>query len=937
MPLLGGLLGGTRLGHAYGKIEIDTSGAERAQLTMRRVGQNIGNAFSGLERKAHTFSAEVKKVNRELTVLGVTGGIISAMGIRAAASFEEVQVQLVGMTGSLEAATELTEELRSMAAKAGLPFSDLLAGAKQLLPTLQGNTKELGAWLDLTRRVAVLNQQEGIAGAAFAINEALTSGGTDLVSLTERFNISRVELREALEETGGDFAMALDQVLARMGITQATADAMGRTFNASFRAAKDAAVQLLAEGFEPLLDVLTPLLRRTAEWLSDLRETSPALATIGAGLASFVAIGAPTLLMLNQIIQALQRIKTLSIVTKLGGLGGIAAGIGKVGILAGSAYVGGAIGLQLGRAYGRATGNEQIAQTQPEDVWRTARQVIFIGATMVADTLAELAKVIANGAATWAHNLANLTEAIGLVIQRLLDLIPGPDVGPMRKLREMSENAIASADDMRAWGDQVGTLADEIDAKKAELLMGFGRFIGVLPQAAQDLAAGARAAGQQAVARAGYTTEQAEAIGDWAEQVKDIERDANQQRLDATAQYEQQRTELIASYEQSIAREAEDFARSRARQQTQLAKDIAEIQADAAEQERKWQEELNERLAELRQEGQERIAEIEEEGQRRLEQMREDHQGRIVEAAARLDARAVAEEQRRFEREYSQAEQELQERVAQERENLDERIAQEQEAHQERLQQARQADAERIADMRAALVERQALEDEDRAIRLARMEEDHQAQLEAMEAAQKARIDQINQGEIDARNAQWQGLLARLEDLGLHNDAWLEMQKAQQKASLALFELYWKAWNARMTAPSSTQRTTTTTSGGGTTSTARPPILVASRDPRTGLWGPALSRQSGGPVSHSGLAMLHGSRARPEYVLSADTTSLLRGALGSTFTQRQLVGAVAGGGGVTVQSGAISIAIHAAPGQSASDIGGEVRRVMTEVFKEIAG
>jgi len=97
-----------------------------------------------------------------------------------------------------------------------------------------------------------------------------------------------------------------------------------------------------------------------------------------------------------------------------------------------------------------------------------------------------------------------------------------------------------------------------------------------------------------------------------------------------------------------------------------------------------------------------------------------------------------------------------------------------------------------------------------------------------------------------------------------------------------------------------------------------------------------LTRQAGGPVFETAATMLHGSRSRPEYVLSADTTALLRGALGGGFTQRQLVGAVGGGGGMTIQSGAFSMPIYAAPGQSPQDIGRAVEQALIGFFRRQA-
>ena len=920
MPLFGGLLGGQRLGNAHGTITIDTSQAERAQLTMRRVGQQIGGAFSGLSRGARTFSAEISKVNRELTALGIAGGIISAMGIRAAASFEEVQVQLVGMTGSLEEATELAERLRDRAAVAGLPFADLLAAAKQLLPTMQGNTEELESWLDLTRRVAVLNQREGIAGAAFAINEALTSGGTDLISLTERFNISRVQLREALEETGGDFAAALDMVLTRMGITQQTAEAMGRTFNASFAAAKDAAVQLLAEGFEPILDILTPILRQTADWLRQLREEAPEVATIGAALASITAVGAPALLFLNQIIQALQRISTLKAAAALGPI------LGAAGILGGAAAVGAGIGAGAVRAYGRATGNEELANATVRDALIIFNQLIFIIGDAILRLSAEIAKVVGTGATWLLNGFANVAETLAMFVRRILDLIPGPDIGALGQLREWAETTQQTADSARRFAEVLAESATGIDQRRSEYLRGLGRYLRVWGGPAQDIAAGGSGAGQAARGER-FTSEQMDVIQDWATQVQEIERDANQQRLQVTQQYESQRTEIIASYELTIAREAADFARQRARQAAQLAKNIADVQADAADRERRWQADLNEQLADIRAEGTERIQEIEEEGQRNLERMRRDHGIRLMEAAANLDARAVAEEQRRFQSQITEAESEQQRRLTAERENLQERINQAREAHQERLQAAREADIQRIQDMKDALAEQQMLEDENRAIRLARMQEDHEAQLETMEEAQKERIAQINQNAIEERNAVWQGLVERLDDLGLHNQQWLSLQEKQQEQSLRLFDTYWKAWQARMTPPAGSATTGTT------------PVVPQSAvyDPHTGTYGgPMLTRQAGGPVYGTGAAMLHGSRSRPEYVLSQETTALLRGALGGSFDQRQLVGAVSGGRSMTIQSGAFSMPIYAAPGQNAGDIARQVEQVLTGFFRRLA-
>jgi hypothetical protein len=126
---------------------------------------------------------------------------------------------------------------------------------------------------------------------------------------------------------------------------------MGETFNASLNRAKDAASQLLAAGLQPLLEALTPILQRTAEWLNQLRETNPEVVKLGGGMLAAVAAGAPLLLVLGQVLDTMQKIKSL----------GIGGALGKAGLFGLAAAGGVGLGVAGAKAIGKATGNEELA------------------------------------------------------------------------------------------------------------------------------------------------------------------------------------------------------------------------------------------------------------------------------------------------------------------------------------------------------------------------------------------------------------------------------------------------------------------------------------------------------------------------------------------------------------------------------------------------
>lgn len=740
--------GPSTLGAARGSIVIDTNDLKQVQAFARMVGEDVARSLGKIDastKKAETgfqrLAGTIGKLRGEIAAVGATAGILSAVGIRTAASMEEARVQLQGMVGSAQAANRVMEQLRKEAAAAGLPFGDMLSVATQLLPTLQGNTRELEKWVPLVRRVAVLNPREGLSGAAFAVREAMSSGGTDLVSLAERFNISRVQLRAALQQTGGDFAAALDMVLTKMGITEQTADRMGKTFNAALRGARDAAMQLLAEGFTPILETLTPILQRTAEWLAQIREANPATARWAANLLGVTTVAAGTLLIFERLVSA---VKTLGIVSAVGRLARFAGPVlGRVAGPAAWAAGGAAAGMAAGNVINRATGQPQ---QDWGDIWRTLRQAVVIVANTMHQVNAMIRTGMASAVAGFLEAVAQLAAAVGAAAMAT-------------RLRNSAEGVrtTAAAENERER-QQVGGLIGALGLRRPSLSS--GRAMPEPSDAPRAAAPGIMAGDVR------------QAAIDWERAYSRIVRDAANERAEATRQYEQQRTDTIRQYEQTLARDAEDYARQRARAQAQFDRQVADVREEATRREVAWREEH-----------QERIAEIEQDYARTRERRERDHRDRLFDAAARLDAVAVFEEQRRFARETEDADEAHRERLSDEREGYD-----------ERLKEARANDERRLGQMREAFDLQRAQEDEDRQIRLERMAEDHAAQLAEMDRAHGERIALINRrmweeiGELDEAHR------ARLAELKVHNQAYQDAQTEAQEASLKAWREYWGKW-----------------------------------------------------------------------------------------------------------------------------------------------
>lgn len=755
----------------------------------KRALDKVKDGAEKTESRITRLSNGIGKMQAELVGLSIGAGLLVGAGLRAAGAFENAEVLLQGIAGGIKEGNALMEQLRQKAKAAAVPFSDILNASTQLLPTFEGNTKKLNDWLDIARRVAVLRPSEGMQGAAFSLNEMLGSvkdGNMDLISLADRFSISKSAFREAMKEFDGDALRAMDSVLNKMGITADTSERMAETFTASFAVAKDAVTQLLAVGFTPLLQALTPLLQASADYLSTLRETNPEILALGAGLITVAAVGAPALLLFNQLVEAGTKLKALGI---LSGLGGAAL---KAGVYGGAAYAGGSVGLGLARGIGTMTGDERVANTEWSDIGRAAEQAIYIVVAKLTEFVMALRTAEGQVVNGLYQMVASMLNAAAGFVRGIGALLPAGMGG--KAFTTTASGVDVMADIARAAGRAAQGSAAASNAGTRDWLRGWGERI----QGATGAAAGSPTATTAgATGAGGFTGDQTKAITDWANAVQAIERQAATARLDATAQFERQRSETIANYERGIARDQEDFARSRARAAEQLNRQIADIREAGAKREAEWAESLAESTAEIRAEGNERLADLERNYQRDRERSASDHRDRLLNAAGRLDAVAVREEQRRYANQERDAAEAFEERSTTERDNLAERLQQEQESHQERLEAAREADEQRIVELRDSLAESQRLENEDRAIAAQRREEDHQRQLQQQAEANAQRLAQIDQQAAEERKALDADFLAQLSALDLHNKQYIALQQAKQDQSLKLFDQWWGGVNKR--------------------------------------------------------------------------------------------------------------------------------------------
>lgn len=783
---------GASLGNARAFITVDTSGfvsgarvISDASRQMSDEGRKFGQAWDGVassfKARLSSMGAGLRSLAGDFAALSISAGVISKIAVDNATAVQQLEIRFRALLGSQEAAEKQMQRLAEIAGELNAPVQDVQRSFAQLLPLVDGNVEEAEKYLKLAARLATLNPTEGIAGATFAIGEAISSAGSDFVSLAERFQISKRQLRELTAETGS-FAGGLDAVLDKFGATTAALEESGNTFTVALRNATGELGAALGEGITPALNnTIIPALKQVTQFLRELRQNNPAVLEFAANFALVATAIAPVTFALSQVITALQTLKSIGVV--------------KIGVTYAALDIGNRIGLGAAQFLAdRGVGNQRLRSDSGEDpgavIGETLKQVIVI----IVNAFLDIGQAIYSSGVVLGNVFGQIGNALELFKLRLIDaglsLIEAVgqlavDLGNqfnIQALRDIGQPIVDGARQQREGGgqetiytpqgpimvieaspgtiDQIRALEEriangieltadqqaEIEGKRETLnnaiLAPLMQFLNIGP-AVQEFQKGLQDA-SRSVETGGnelgrFLIRNREELAELAEKI-----------AEAREQFALQSERIAEDRSLASSREAQDFAISRGREINDFmqgrAREDAQFYADRQRNIERFNSEMTESDTQANQGRMRRLAEFNLQMQRaaedhglRLAEIQRQTDRRTSQATARLDANALYEaiqsgrdqmdaEQQQYELSQRRRQEDFDIQMEQLLENQTEQRAARIRAFQQQLaddlQQHNTRRTQQMSDFQARL----RLEDEDRRLRQQRQIEDYRIQ-----------------------------------------------------------------------------------------------------------------------------------------------------------------------------------------------------------------
>lgn len=261
----------------------------------RSMGVQIGTAAGIAEAKFNLLAGAAIEFGK--AAVNAFANVIKS-SVQMAATFDATRNKFINIFEGQEGqADAIMDKIGQRAAKLGIDMNEALGAAAGFIPDLEGAEdpiKQLDNLLGAFAGLAQENPEQGIAGARFAIDEAI---GGNLKSLQKRFNLSIAEIKlikEAQAEYGETVGIieGINRVLERKGVDveAASKTLAGAAGQVGFAVSK----MQIAMG-KPIVDRLVESLGELNEILvensDDLLLVAGAIGDVIANVVDFISTG----------------------------------------------------------------------------------------------------------------------------------------------------------------------------------------------------------------------------------------------------------------------------------------------------------------------------------------------------------------------------------------------------------------------------------------------------------------------------------------------------------------------------------------------------------------------------------------------------------------------------------------------------------------------
>ncbi|WP_088007194.1 hypothetical protein [Indiicoccus explosivorum] len=242
-----------------------------ATASLRGKVSQLGISFHNTAEDAKDFSRYSNKASSSLAgwaagIMGVYGAqklLSSTIGAAMQTDYQKVSLQAL-FAGDAKAADQLSKFIEDKAMKSVMDYGEVL-GSVQSFATVTKDVGEIEKLVNLTERLSYLNPMEGAMGAGYAIKEML---GGDLVSLRDRFNLSKDQVAPLKEAVGQAAKLqALDSILSDIGVNAEYLGKVNDTTFAKWNKLTDTMRAALRKLGESALDSVGPMVDKMTKFL----------------------------------------------------------------------------------------------------------------------------------------------------------------------------------------------------------------------------------------------------------------------------------------------------------------------------------------------------------------------------------------------------------------------------------------------------------------------------------------------------------------------------------------------------------------------------------------------------------------------------------------------------------------------------------------------